>query len=215
MISKSPVPPLSKLRRDWVIINLFMPKHNVTFLPNERRMSVDEEENLLQAAMEAGIHISASCGGSATCAEDKVKIQRGVVDSSKRPKRRKWKYNQGYRLARLTLIQRQIGVEISPESRVDKPVPQLKDDRAIHQYLLSHQDIYQDIKGWDADPAVFQRYAQLEPPTLNDKASDLTRLINVLDRQHGIETISADFYVNMKLSCLLRESERRPLLSPN
>jgi hypothetical protein len=31
-----------------------MPKHNVTFLPSDRRISVDEEENLLQVAMDAG-----------------------------------------------------------------------------------------------------------------------------------------------------------------
>jgi hypothetical protein len=36
-----------------------MPKHNATFLPSDRRISVDEEENLLQTAMEAGIHINA------------------------------------------------------------------------------------------------------------------------------------------------------------
>ena len=51
-----------------------MSKHNVTFLPSERKILVDEEENLLQAAMEAGIHINASCGGSATCGKCKVKI---------------------------------------------------------------------------------------------------------------------------------------------
>ena len=54
-----------------------MPKHKVTFLPSERKISVDEEENLLQAAMEAGIHINASCGGSATCGKCKVKIAEG------------------------------------------------------------------------------------------------------------------------------------------
>jgi uncharacterized 2Fe-2S/4Fe-4S cluster protein (DUF4445 family) len=63
-----------------------MLKHNVTFHPSERKILVDEEENLLQAAMEAGIHINASCGGSATCGKCKVKILKGVVDSSKHPK---------------------------------------------------------------------------------------------------------------------------------
>jgi uncharacterized 2Fe-2S/4Fe-4S cluster protein (DUF4445 family) len=52
--------------------------HNVTFLPSERKISVDEEENLLQAAMEAGIHINASCGGSATCGKCKVRILMGI-----------------------------------------------------------------------------------------------------------------------------------------
>ena len=99
-----PIPLLSKLRRDWVIINSLMPKHNVTFHPSERKISVDEEENLLQAAMEAGIHINASCGGSATCGKCKVKILKGAVDSPKHPKLTQWEYDEGYRLACLTPI---------------------------------------------------------------------------------------------------------------
>ena len=76
-----------------------MPKHNVTFLPSERKILVEEEENLLQAAMEAGIHINASCGGSATCGKCKVKLLKGVPDSPKHPKLTQWEYDQGYRLA--------------------------------------------------------------------------------------------------------------------
>ena len=40
-----------------------------------------QRTDLLQAAMEAGIHINASCGGSATCGKCKVKILKGTVDS--------------------------------------------------------------------------------------------------------------------------------------
>jgi len=172
-----------------------MPKHTVTFLPSERKISVDEAENLLQAAMEAGIHINASCGGSATCGKCKVKLLRGTVNSPKHPKLTQWEVEQGYRLACLTSIQSDIEVEIPLESQVDRSVLKLKDDRAVHKYLLSPQDIYQLVKGWDVDPAVFKRCVQLEPPTLKDNVSDLTRLINALDRQHGIEGISADFQI--------------------
>ena len=183
-----------------------MPKHNVTFLPSERKISVDEEENLLQAAMEAGIHINASCGGSATCGKCKVKILKGSVESPRHPKLTQWEYDQGFRLACLTPIRDEIDVEIPIESQVDKSVLALKGDRQAHKYLLSPQDIYQLVKGWEIDPAVFKKYVQLDPPSLKDNVSDLTRLINALDRQHGIGGISADFRVIMKLSHLLRES---------
>jgi len=43
-----------------------MDQIKVTFHPSGRSVAVVEGENLLQAAMEAGIHINASCGGSAT-----------------------------------------------------------------------------------------------------------------------------------------------------
>ena len=44
-------------------------------------------------------------------------------------------------------------------------------------------------------------------PLLKIMSSDLTRLINGLARQHGIEGISADFRAIMKLSRILRESD--------
>jgi uncharacterized 2Fe-2S/4Fe-4S cluster protein (DUF4445 family) len=184
-----------------------MSKYTVTFHPSERKVWVDPDENLLQTAMEAGIHINASCGGSGTCGKCKVKILKGTADSPKHPKFTQWEYDEGYRLACLTSIHSNIDVEIPIESQIDRSVLKLKDDRAVHQYLLSPRDIYQLVQGWEVDPAVFKRFVQLEPPTLKDNVSDLTRLINGLTRQHGIEGISADFRVIMKLSHLLRRSD--------
>ena len=146
-----------------------MPKHNITFYPSERKILVEEEENLLQAAMEAGIHINASCGGSATCGKCKVKLLKGTVDSPKHPKLTQWEYDEGYRLACLTTIKSDTDVEIPIESQVDKSVLALKGDRTVHKYLLSPQDIYQLVPSWEVDPAVFKKYVQLDPPTLKDK----------------------------------------------
>ena len=184
-----------------------MPKYTVTFYPSERKIAVEAEENLLQAAMEAGIHINASCGGSGTCGKCKIKILQGTADSPKHPKLPQWEYEEGFRLACLTSIQNDLDVEIPIESQVDRSVLKLKGDRAIHKYLLSPQDIYQLVKGWEVDPAVFKRTVQLDPPTLEDNVSDLTRLTMALARQYGIERISTDFRALMKLSRILRESD--------
>ncbi len=184
-----------------------MSKYKVTFHPSERSVTVDREENLLQVAMEAGIHINASCGGSGTCGKCKVKILKGTADSPKHPKLPQWEYDEGFRLACMTSIQGDIDVEVPIESQVDRSVLALKGDRTAHKYLLSPSDIYQLVKGWDVDPAVFKRYVELDPPTLKDNVSDLTRLTMALARQHGIEGISADFRVIMKLSRLLRQAD--------
>src|SRR4030042_6180390 len=143
-----------------------MAKHSITFYPSERKITVDAGENLLQAAMEAGIHINASCGGSGTCGKCKIKILHGTADSPKHPKLSQWEYEEGFRLACLTSIQNDLHVEIPIESQVDRSVLKLKGDRAIHKYLLSPQDIYQLVKGWKADPAVFKRTVQLAHPPL-------------------------------------------------
>ena len=91
------------------------------------------------------------------------KLLKGSVDSPKHPKLTQWEYDEGYRLACLTSIQGDIDVEIPIESQVDKSVLALKGDRGAHKYLLSPQDIYQLVKGWDVDPAVFKRYVELAP----------------------------------------------------
>lgn len=141
-----------------------MPKYQVTFHPSNRKTLVSEEENLLQAAMEAGIHINASCGGSATCGKCKVKILKGAVESPRHQKLSQWEYDEGYRLACLTSIQSDVEVEIPVESQVDKSVLSLKGEREAQKYLLSPQDIYQLVPGWEVDPAVFKRYVELIPP---------------------------------------------------
>jgi uncharacterized 2Fe-2S/4Fe-4S cluster protein (DUF4445 family) len=184
-----------------------MPKHIITFYPSQRKIAVEKEENLLQAAMEAGIHINASCGGSGTCGKCKVKIRRGAAPSPPHPKLSRWEYDEGFRLACLTSIRGDLDVEVPLESQVDRSVLNLKGDRGAQQYLLSPQDIYQLVKGWDVDPAVFKRAIELDPPTRQDNASDLTRLTMALARQHGLEGISTDFRVIKKLGRLLRASD--------
>ena len=183
-----------------------MPKQTITFHPSQRKITVEKEENLLQAAMEAGIHINASCGGSGTCGKCKVKIHRGAAPSPPHPKLPRWEYDEGFRLACLTSVLDDLEVEVPIESQVDRSVLNLKGDREVQPYLLSPQDIYQLVKGWDVDPAVFKRTVELDPPTLRDNMSDLTRLTMALARQHGLEGISTDFRVIKKLSRLLRTS---------
>jgi uncharacterized 2Fe-2S/4Fe-4S cluster protein (DUF4445 family) len=183
-----------------------MEKYKVTFHPSDRYISVDEGENLLQAAMEAGIHINASCGGNATCGKCKIKIIGGAVESPMHAKLSTAEYKDGYRLACQSSINGNVDVEIPLESQVDKSVLALKGDRGVAPYLLSPKDIFQLVQGWDVDPTVFKRYVELDPPSLSDNVSDLSRLVNAVYRQHGINGISTDFRVIMKLSHILREA---------
>lgn len=183
-----------------------MKKYKVTFHPSERAISVDEGENLLQAAMAAGIHINASCGGNATCGKCKVKIIGGSVTSPMHAKLSAAEYTDGYRLACLTSVNAPVEIDIPLESQVDRSTLALKGDRGLASYLLSPTDIYQLVQGWDVDPTVCKKYVELDPPSLGDNVSDLTRLIRTIFRQHHIHGISTDYYVIMKLSRLLREA---------
>jgi uncharacterized 2Fe-2S/4Fe-4S cluster protein (DUF4445 family) len=180
-----------------------MSKCAITFRPSGRKIEVEREENILEAAVAAGIHINASCGGSGTCGKCKVKIVRGKTRSPQNPKLSKREFDKGYRLACNTFCLGDLEVEIPLESQVDPSVLRLKREG---RYRLSPRDIDQLVEGWEIDPAVFKRYVELDPPTLDDNISDLTRLVNALYKDYGIKGISTDFRVIMKLSRLLREA---------
>src|SRR4030042_896064 len=150
-----------------------MEAYKVTFHPSGRSITVDEGENLLQAAMEAGVHINASWGGSTTCGKCKIKITGGAADSPMDAKLSPAEYEEGYRLACLTSIRGDLDVEIPPESQVDKSALALKGDREQASYLLSPKDIYQLVQGWDVDPTVFKKCGDgPAPPRRQCKRSD-------------------------------------------
>ncbi|MBW2365657.1 MAG: 2Fe-2S iron-sulfur cluster binding domain-containing protein, partial [Deltaproteobacteria bacterium] len=56
-----------------------MSTFKVKFLPHEREITVNDGENLIHAAMDAGVHINASCGGEGVCGKCRVLIEEGDV----------------------------------------------------------------------------------------------------------------------------------------
>ena len=52
----------------------------VKFLPHEREIVVQNGQNLIHAAMNAGVHINASCGGEGVCGKCRVLIEEGDVE---------------------------------------------------------------------------------------------------------------------------------------
>ncbi len=181
-----------------------MPNCTITFRPSGRKIEVNRGENILEAAIAAGIHVNASCGGSGTCGKCKIKIVDGKTQSPQNPKLSRGEFDKGCRLACITSCLSDLDIEIPIESQVDPSVLKLKREG---RYLLSPRDIDQLVEGWEVDPAVFKRYVELDPPSLDDNVSDLTRLLNALHKEYGIKGISTDFRVIMKVSRLLREAD--------
>jgi uncharacterized 2Fe-2S/4Fe-4S cluster protein (DUF4445 family) len=54
-----------------------MPK--IKFLPHDKSIEVEKGEVLIRAALEAGVHINASCGGEGVCGKCRVLIEEGEV----------------------------------------------------------------------------------------------------------------------------------------
>jgi len=65
---------------------LSMPKHLITFYPGEKKISVDEGENLLHTAMEAEIHIKTSFDVITNYGKCEIKPLRAETTSQKHPR---------------------------------------------------------------------------------------------------------------------------------
>ncbi|MCD6299952.1 MAG: 2Fe-2S iron-sulfur cluster binding domain-containing protein, partial [Dehalococcoidales bacterium] len=57
-------------------------KVRVHFEPDDIDIVVERGGNLLEAAIAAGVHINASCGGAGVCGTCKVLIKQGKVEST-------------------------------------------------------------------------------------------------------------------------------------
>ena len=55
-------------------------KRTVQFSPDNVDIVVEAGTNLLEAAINAGVRINASCGGTGVCGTCKVQIEKGEVD---------------------------------------------------------------------------------------------------------------------------------------
>ena len=56
-----------------------MPKHTITFLPHNISIAVAPGSSIIQAALDAGVHINASCGGEGVCGKCRVRVEQGDV----------------------------------------------------------------------------------------------------------------------------------------
>ena len=53
-----------------------MSERKVVFAPYNKSVTVADGANLIRTAMEAGVHINASCGGAGVCGKCRVLIER-------------------------------------------------------------------------------------------------------------------------------------------
>ena len=81
-----------------------MTTHKIVFLPYETKIAVPDGETIIHAAMEAGVHINASCGGEGVCGKCRVMIEEGTVEGGITEKLSQEDRDKGYRLACQTAV---------------------------------------------------------------------------------------------------------------
>ena len=183
-----------------------MEKHTITFLPHDRKIKVAEGENLIRAAMEAGVHVNASCGGEGVCGKCRVIIEQGEVEDGLSERLFPEDIDQGYRLACLAKVRSDIVVRIPVESDVDASVLNLQASPR-HTARIRGFDLNELKEKGLFIPPVEKKYLDLPEPTAQDNIADVTRLLHHLKMEHGEHRLVTNLNVMRTIPDLLREGD--------
>ncbi|MBN1496072.1 MAG: DUF4445 domain-containing protein [Spirochaetes bacterium] len=182
--------------------------HQVTIIPDAIDISVPHGENLLRAVHAAGVHVNSSCGGQGTCGKCRVRILEGSVQGGKTEKLSGDDFAKGYRLACLSTVESNLRLEIPPDSRLHRGVLDRTHAGSPTGRLASARQ--EDMAGIDLKrPVIEKKFISVDPPTMEDNASDLARTRRALKKQHGLSDIGIDYTVLLKLGRTIRENEWR------
>jgi uncharacterized 2Fe-2S/4Fe-4S cluster protein (DUF4445 family) len=179
--------------------------HRITFRPYDHTVDVAEGENLLRAALSAGVHINASCGGGGVCGKCRIILESGTLDCPPTTLLSKEEWDLGYRQACQCSVTSDLVVRIPPESLLDKktitrrragvslrPAP-------IDIAALREQGLY--------NPAFQKKFLKLPKASLGDNICDLSRLEGGLSRQYALNNLTEDFLLLRKLAGVLRRDD--------
>lgn len=182
--------------------------HIVRFLPHERSMEVPSGESLIRAALQAGVHINASCGGGGVCGKCRVLVEEGNVTAGISDRLTAEDREKGYRLACLCRIEGDVTVRIPVESTVDAS--------ALNKQVTPRRTA--TITELDFDtlkeqglflPPVIKRYLEIPPPDTQNNMPDVSRLIEELRQNSEWHKLELTLPVIRKLPAVLRQDNFR------
>ncbi len=183
-----------------------MTQHEIRFLPHQKRITVEDGTNLIRAALEAGVHINASCGGEGVCGKCRVVVEKGEVAGGISEKLSQTDIDEGIRQACKALVKSDLVVRVPMESDIDADVLNLqsaprKTARIQEMNLdeLKEQGLFV--------PPVEKIYLQLPTPSAQDNLPDITRLISFLKLNHDEHRLVVDLSVIRKIPDVLRKQD--------
>ncbi len=183
-----------------------MTEHKVEFFPHQREITVEEGETLIRAAMEAGVHINASCGGEGVCGKCRVLIEEGEVEGGITEKLSQEDVDKGYRLACQSKVISDLKVRVPIESEIDAGVlNRLSTPRKTAKIREINLDDWKE-KGLFIPP-VEKKYLELPPPSNDDNVADVSRIVQNLRNTHGEHRLEFDLSVIRKIPDILREAD--------
>jgi len=183
-----------------------MSEHSVLFLPHNKKVNVPHGHNLIRAAMEAGVHINASCGGEGVCGKCRVMIEDGTVEGGISSKLKKADQEKGYRQACMADVKSDLVIRVPIESEIDAGVLNLHSTpRRTAKIQEMNLEELKD-KGLFMPP-VEKKYLELPEPNAQDNLPDVTRLVSYLKIKHDEHRLVVEMPVIRKLPDILRKND--------
>ncbi len=183
-----------------------MSECTITFLPHERVITVSSGESLIRAALQAGVHINASCGGEGVCGKCRVLVEKGTVAGGTSERLSKEDIDKGYRLACLVKVSEDITVRIPIESSIDKSVMNLQ--ATPRRTATIQQMDFESLKEEGLFiPPVEKIFLTLAPPDSQNNMPDVTRLIEYLKLEANEHKLELTLPVIRKLPGTMRASD--------
>jgi len=181
-----------------------MSLYKVLFLPHDKEINVTDGENLIHAAMEAGVHVNASCGGEGVCGKCRVIIEDGLVDGGITEKLSDEDLQKGYRQACLAKVKSDLVVRIPIESAVDAGALNLQ---STPRYTARIRQMdFEELKEKGLFvPPVEKKYLELPEPSVQDNLSDVTRLISYLKLKYDEHRLEVFLPVIQKIPDVIRK----------
>ncbi len=185
-----------------------MTTHTVKFLPYDMVTEVEDGDTVIRAALEAGVHVNASCGGEGVCGKCRVLMEDGTVDGGISEKLSVEDQEKGYRLACQAIVKSDLVVRIPVESTIDAGV--LKMQAAPRRTAHIREMNFEELKEKGLFVAsVEKKYLELPAPTAQDNLPDITRLISYLQLEHDEHRLDVTLSMIRKLPAVIREDDFR------
>ncbi|WP_319524914.1 ASKHA domain-containing protein [uncultured Desulfosarcina sp.] len=183
-------------------------KSTITFLPHNREIQVPDGTVLIRAAMEAGVHINASCGGEGVCGKCRVIVESGEVAGGVSEQLSPEDREKGYRLACKSVVTGDVTVRVPVESAIDTSV--LKQSYVPRKTARIRQMDLNDLKEQGLFlPPVEKIYIELPEPDNQDHLPDVTRLVSHLKLHHDEHRLTVSLPVIRRIPDVLRKDNFR------
>ncbi len=180
--------------------------YSVKFLPYNTIVKVEDNASLIRTAMEAGIHINASCGGTGVCGKCRVLIEQGKVEGGISEQLSQEDQEKGYRFACLSKVTSDLVVRIPVESEIDTTRLNVQaGSRHTAKVMCSNIDeLRQDGL---FIPPVEKIYLELDPATAEDNQADVTRIITHLRFKHDEHRLTMNLNLIRKVPDIIRQGD--------